>query len=75
MGDFDKIIKNSDGFGGDKVRYCRKCGKPLVYSKLDEKGRENPFYEQEWEEKICHSCNMKERNKGGGKYKKIRGGR
>lgn len=72
MAVFDKIIKNSDDLGGGKLRYCRKCGKPLIYSKLDDKGKENPFYKYEWENKICHDCHLKLKNQGGGNSKMLR---
>ncbi|MFW6015863.1 MAG: hypothetical protein ACOCRK_05455 [bacterium] len=72
MDAYEKFIKNNDDLGGNKLRYCRKCGKPLVYCKYDEKGKENPFYKDEWESRICHNCHLKLRNKGGGKHKMLR---
>ena len=54
---------NNDGFDGDTPRYCRKCGKPIIWHQKDKDGQPNPHIQYEWDNKICHNCLLKLMNK------------
>lgn len=41
---------------GGSLKYCLYCGAPLIFTKNDTYGNENPNRFREWEEEICHKC-------------------
>lgn len=66
--------RNHDGFGGDKPRYCRKCGKPIVWTNTDSKGRPNTTMKLQWEYRVCEDCLpkvMNKKNEGGPREKML----
>lgn len=40
-------------------KLCKRCGKPMLYSKEDEDGRTDPFFEWRWENRLCLKCFQK----------------
>lgn len=51
-----KIDRN---YGGS-TKYCKFCGKQLVFVKSDNNGNINPNRKKEWEASVCHKCWPKE---------------
>lgn len=39
-----------------KKKYCKKCGRRLVYAKTDPQGEPNRNQDNEWRLCLCHNC-------------------
>ena len=61
--DLNNKINNTDNginINGEiditKNKNCKKCGKPLQYTKTDKDGDFNQNRDREWRLSLCHSC-------------------
>ena len=52
----NSIINSNKGKDISKPRYCKHCGKQLIYSNTNKDGKEDRTLEKRWKEKICLDC-------------------
>jgi hypothetical protein len=52
----DRVDKD---YGGH-TKYCKFCGKQLIFVKTDHNGNVNQNRKKEWEASVCHKCWPKE---------------
>mgnify|MGYP006299469205 FL=1 len=54
------INGNRNGKGGfNKPKYCRRCGKNIIYTTKNKNGNLNQTMEWEWNHRVCHECFQK----------------
>lgn len=66
-----RLNGESAGDGTESPRYCRFCGKPMVYHQKTRDGRTNPFMEHQWKARICPDCWQERAGGSGGRVRRI----
>ena len=54
--EINKKNREVDKDYGGHTKYCKFCGKQLVFVKTDNQGNVNPNRKKEWEVSVCHQC-------------------